>query len=92
MKRILKKIIISSLIIVVVGALSFPWLLYLIGLANIEGRPTIAESSKFSETEINALWKELRETGPVRIERLSPWYYALSFVGPVTRKPASVNA
>jgi hypothetical protein len=70
MKRILKRVIISGLIIVVVGALSFPWLLYFIGLANIEGRPTVTESSKFSETEINALWKAFGETGPVHIERL----------------------
>ena len=89
MNRKIEKIIISTLIIVVVGALSFPWVLYLIGLANMEGRPALTENNRISETEINALWNEFRENGPVHIERLNPCYYALFFVGPMTRKPAS---
>lgn len=72
-----KKIIIILAVIIFIIAMA-PWLLYGIGLYNVSGRPEYA-STKITNEEAKIIWKELRETGPIHVEQISPWEYALLF-------------
>ena len=80
-KKTLKILLRCFVAIIIVGLLSFPWVLYGIGLANVNGRPIHAERISITKTEAEALWHQLRETGPMEIEKLSPWDYVFLFVG-----------
>lgn len=66
----------------------FPWLLYGIGLSNIEGRPTFAVNRVISEEEAQQLWQEMRETEPIQVKKLNPWQYVLFCVQSVERIPS----
>lgn len=67
---------------------SFPWLLYEIGLSNIEGRPTFAVNRAIDKKEIQQLWQDMRETEPIQIKKLNPWQYVLFLVQGVERIPS----
>jgi len=71
----LKTIIIAGLIILAVSLLFFPWLLYAIGLSNIEGRPSLPTNATLTPDEAQKIWEELKEKGPIQIEKISPWHY-----------------
>ena len=60
-----------------VSCLSFPWILYKVGLANIEGRPSLPLNMALTADEAQTLWTEFKEVGPIQVEKLSPWHYVL---------------
>jgi hypothetical protein len=58
-----------------------PWLIYWIGLNEIEGRPTPATHPATAE-QVDGLFKRLRLSQPVQIDPLSPYSYVLQAVHP----------
>jgi len=45
----------------------------------VSGRPKHAALS-ISYAEAERIWHELRESGPVQVERIGPWDYGLLFI------------
>ena len=71
----MKKVSILIVIIILVGAAASPWGLYAVALANINGRPVAPQSANLSETESKRVWAELKEHGPIMVEKFTPYRY-----------------
>jgi hypothetical protein len=69
--RLLIGLFVVALIVVMTG----PWLLYAIGLANIERRPSHASDANVAPEDVAALARALRISQPITIDRLSPYSY-----------------
>src|SRR5216684_6269645 len=63
------------------AATAAPWLIYWIGLSEIEGRPTPATHTVAAE-QIDSLFKRLRISQPVQIDPISPYSYFLQGAHP----------
>jgi hypothetical protein len=63
------------------AATAAPWLIYWIGLSEIEGRPTRATHAVTAEQR-DSLFKRLRISQPVQIAPISPYSYFLQGVYP----------
>ena len=61
------------------AATAAPWLIYWIGLSEIEGRPKPATHTVAAE-QIDSLFKRLRISQPVQIDPISPYSYFLQGV------------
>lgn len=81
---------VAIVFLVLLGVLAvLPWGLYEIGLGNINGRPAQPESLGLTDAEALKLWNELKETGPVKVEKLNPYRYVLLLLGYDTYEPCS---
>jgi hypothetical protein len=81
---------IGLILTVVIGAA--PWLLYGIGLAQVDGRPPHASRTVVTPEDTEALFSGLKILEPVRLDPVSPYSYAQALVvgdqtilGPSTR-------
>ena len=63
------------------AATAIPWLIYWMGLSEIEGRPTPAAHAVTAE-QIDNLLNRLRISRPVQIDPISPYSYFLQGVHP----------
>jgi hypothetical protein len=62
-------------------ATTAPWLIYWIGLNEIEGRPTRSSHTVTAE-QVDCLSKRLRISQPVQVDPISPYSYILQGVHP----------
>lgn len=68
--------------VVFLGALAaLPWVLYEIGLGNINRLPTLSESPGLTDAETTRLWSQLKEVGPIKVEKLNPYRYVMLLFG-----------
>ena len=72
-------VILSIVFLGVLAAL--PWVLYEIGLGNINRLPTLSESPGLTDAEATKLWGKLKEVGPVKVEKLNPYKYVTYLFG-----------
>ncbi len=79
---------------VVAGLLmAFPGLVYLTGLAKVDGRPAPADPARFSRETIVATWARCGERGPVAVDAVNPWTYATTLLfDPLAITPGSIAA
>jgi hypothetical protein len=75
----MKKIILTALVLIVFVILVTPWLLYAIGLRNVDGRPPLPLTSLTTD-EAKSIWDKFGETGPVCVKRIGPWDFVLRFL------------
>jgi hypothetical protein len=50
--------------------------MYELGMSNIDGRP-VPPVKAATSAQAESVWLTLKETGPIRVERLNPYGYAL---------------
>ena len=74
--RLLIGLVLTALIAVMMG----PLLLYAIGLAKIDGRPSHASHPTVAPEDVEALFRTLRISQPITIDRLSPYSYIWAVV------------
>jgi len=89
MRLSIKNISIILLIALVGVAILLPWLLYAIGLGNINGWPELPTQSKLAEDDAMKVWHELKEKDPIKVEKLNPYDYAAFILGLKSMEPAS---
>jgi hypothetical protein len=80
MLRLVSRFFIGLITALSVLALLSPWLLYEAGLLNVVGRPSMSPVKKIAKTDAIAIWSELKESGPIRIERMTPYSYVKSLI------------
>jgi hypothetical protein len=72
-------IVLALVVTMLSAATAAPWLIYWIGLSEIEGRPTRATHAVTAE-QIDSLFKKLRISQPAQIDPISPYSYLLQDV------------
>lgn len=77
----MKTIGIAVLIVFFGMAVVLPWGIYTFALGNINGRPVPPERAILSEAESDKLWAEVREVGPIRVDKLHPYRYVSFLIG-----------
>lgn len=70
-RRIAGAAIFTVLIAMILG----PWALYWFAFTKIVGRPSHAVQATFAADDAEALWRQLREPMPIRVEPMSPYSY-----------------
>src|SRR5262249_11339835 len=70
-RRIAVAAILAGLVAMSLGA----WGLYWFALTKIVGRPPHALQATFAAQDAEALWRQLREPMPIRVEPMSPHSY-----------------
>ena len=70
-RRIAVATILTGLLAMILG----PWGLYWFALTKIVGRPSHALQATFAVEDAEALWRQLREPMPIRVEPMSPHSY-----------------
>jgi hypothetical protein len=83
MTRRLSLIVVVLAVTMLSAATAAPWLIYWIGLNEIEGRPTPATHTATAE-QVDSLFKRLRLSQPAQIDPISPYSYFLQGVHPGT--------
>src|SRR5881628_2957814 len=73
-RRILLAAGAGALTVILIG----PWVLYAVALSNVVGRPSRTDASALSSADAEAVWRSLREHGPVTVEPLTPHGYLFS--------------
>jgi hypothetical protein len=65
----------ATICTVLVAMILGPWALYWLALTKVVGRPSHALEATFATEDAEALWRQLREPMPVRVEPMSPYSY-----------------
>jgi hypothetical protein len=77
MLRWFLRLLIGLFIFALISVIAGPWLLYVIGLAKIDGRPSHAA---VAPEDVEALLRTLRISQPLTIDRVSPHSYVWAVV------------
>jgi hypothetical protein len=80
MLRWTRRLLIGVVTIALIAVMAGPWLLYAVGLAKIEGRPDHASHAAVVPEDAEALFRTLRISQPLTIDRLSPYSYIWALV------------
>ena len=78
MARWLRRVLLAITTLGLPVALIGPWLLYELGLANVVGRPSLPNSVPASAAQAQAVWRDLREDGPIEVTPLNPYGYVIA--------------
>lgn len=89
MFKLTKRYCISVLVVILLIALLSPWLVYEAGLSNINGRPSIGNANFVSREDATEIWIELKETGPIRMEIMTPYSYLFFLILDGPNSPGS---
>jgi len=85
----MRRLLIASAGLVLVALLVGPWVLYEVALSNVVGRPSLPSTIPVSSSDAEAVWRKLRERGPVTVEPLSPHGYILALLTKDTLPPGA---
>ena len=77
---LLRRLIISMLLLAFLLAAAFPGVIYVVGIARVDGRPTPADPHSYSQEAINLAWTQCNEALPVAVEANNPWKVASKFL------------
>ena len=77
---LLRRIIISILLLASLLVAAFPGIVYMVGIARVDGRPTPANPNNYSQEAINLAWAKCDETLPIEVEKTNPWKIANKFL------------
>lgn len=69
-----------------------PWLLYEIGLRNISGHPSVPAVRQVGSRDAHLVWEELKESGPIRVQPLTPYSYIKSLMAGELSSPGARTA
>jgi hypothetical protein len=75
MLKWVRRIAVATILTGLVAMLFGPWALYWLALTKIVGRPSHALQATFAAEDADALWRQLREPMPIRVEPMSPYSY-----------------
>ena len=80
------RLALSTALILVAIAVALPGVVYVIGLAKVQGRPGPAQPVRYTADDIHAAWRRCGEKLPLKAQPLSPWQYANRFLFSNPRK------
>ncbi len=89
MFKLTKRYCIGLLSVIFLIALLSPWLVYETALSNVIGRPSIGNTNFVSREDAAEIWLELKETGPIRMEIMTPYSYLFFLILDGPNSPGS---
>lgn len=80
MLRFLRRALVAVTSVLLAAVALAPWLVYEVGMSNIIGRPVPPRTNGASSVQALKVWLQLKETGPIEVDRLDPYSFALGLL------------
>jgi len=77
---LLRRVILSILLVSFLLAAAFPGIVYIIGIYRVDGRPAPANPENYSQEFMDKAWSQCREKLPVEVQPTNPWAVASKFL------------
>jgi hypothetical protein len=89
MVLLVRRGLIASIGAALVALIFGPWVLYAVALSNVTSRPALPTNGPVAASDAEAVWRKLRERGPIVVEPLSPHRYLLVLLTNDTLPPGA---
>jgi hypothetical protein len=87
-----RRVLVSAVALISLVAIAHPWMLYWLGLGNIEGRPKPSESNSSCTEAEHRLFRTLGVDSRPRPDPMSPWTYELALLSGNEMQSTDVSA
>ncbi|QKE63324.1 hypothetical protein HNE05_08090 [Aquipseudomonas campi] len=91
---LLRRVILSILLVSFLLAAAFPGIVYIIGMYRVDGRPVPANPENYSQESMDKAWSQCREKLPIEVQPTNPWGVTsrLLFGNPLRTTPGELAA